>query len=118
MTAVVGNTLVLALDRYPISTCEANILYGVNLLLTALFTAEVALKVAGASFCEYCESGWNCFDFVVVGASLIEVIAFPTSNATSNATIAAVVGTDRVIQEEAHAALERHQGCDRTCVWQ
>jgi hypothetical protein len=82
MTAVVGNTLVLALDRYPISTCEANILHGLNLLLTALFTAEVALKVAGASFCEYCESGWNCFDFVVVGASLIEVIAFPTSNAT------------------------------------
>jgi len=43
-----------------------------NLVFTAIFTVEAALKLA-AFGSQYWKSSWNKFDFFVVGASLIDI---------------------------------------------
>jgi hypothetical protein len=75
---VIINTIILAMDHYPL----IHPLYGqitdlINFLLMLCFTLEMILKVSGLGFSEYFQSVFNRFDFVIVFVSLITTIVAP-----------------------------------------
>lgn len=46
----------------------------INLVFTSVFMAECVLKLAGYGFFGYFYSGWNRFDFFVVGTSILDIL--------------------------------------------
>lgn len=75
MTACVGlNTLVLSMYHYGMSDEMSNILNQINLSFTALFAAEMAIKLIGLGIRRYFKEAMNYLDGLVVVLSLIELI--------------------------------------------
>jgi hypothetical protein len=75
MTACVGlNTLVLSMYHYGISDEMNNTLNQINLSFTALFAAEMAIKLIGLGIRRYFKDAMNYLDGLVVVLSLIELI--------------------------------------------
>ena len=53
---------------------EMNYFATILQVFTTFFTTEAALKLVALSK-EYFDSGWNCFDLVIVVASLVDIFA-------------------------------------------
>ncbi|XP_072364238.1 sodium channel protein type 1 subunit alpha-like isoform X2 [Scyliorhinus torazame] len=70
---IVLNTLFMALEHRPMSKEFDNMLYVGNLVFTAIFTAEMVLKIIALDPYYYFQQGWNIFDSIIVCLSLIEL---------------------------------------------
>nr|XP_018669384.1 sodium channel protein type 4 subunit alpha B-like isoform X2 [Ciona intestinalis] len=74
VTLVVLNTLFMAMEKEPKDDIFKNLLYYSNVVFTALFAIEMALKIFALSPYNYFKAAWNIFDFVVVTLSVFELI--------------------------------------------
>jgi hypothetical protein len=74
MTCIVLNMLVLSIDYYTASASYKLSLSYINLIFTAIFLLEAIIKLIGLGGTAYFTSGWNCFDFFVVVASLVDIV--------------------------------------------
>lgn len=72
--AILINTGILGLDRYPISYETQTYLDFVNSVLTYIFIAEMVVKLLGMGFRDYCNDSFNIFDGTVVIISIVELI--------------------------------------------
>ncbi|XP_078087761.1 sodium channel, voltage gated, type V-like, alpha b [Mustelus asterias] len=70
---IVLNTLFMAMEHRPMSKEFENMLYVGNLVFTAIFTAEMVLKIIALDPYHYFQQGWNIFDSIIVCLSLIEL---------------------------------------------
>jgi hypothetical protein len=71
--AVFINTVALALDRYGISTEEANNLSMMNTIFTWIFIVEAVLKIVGLGIVKYLKDKMNYLDCAVVMLSIVEM---------------------------------------------
>ncbi len=74
LLAILGNTVVLALDRHPIPWEEYQALENANLALYCFFLVEMVLKLIGLGLKGYTSDRFNIFDGVIVLFSTIEII--------------------------------------------
>jgi hypothetical protein len=72
--AIIANTFILSLDRYPISSAEAGVLEVINEAMTYTFLAEMLIMIAGLGPNEYARDSFNLFDATVVVLSIVEII--------------------------------------------
>lgn len=77
MLLILLNTVVLAIDHYPMDQGLARQLEIVNFALTLSFAVEMVLKLIGLGPWLYAQDAFNLFDAVIVVASLVEVIVVP-----------------------------------------
>ncbi|CAM9227104.1 unnamed protein product, partial [Choristocarpus tenellus] len=78
---IVANTVVLAIDRYPINDREANILEGANLVFTFVFAVEMVINIVAMGWDQYVSEPFNVFDALIVLTSLVEcALAFTLEN--------------------------------------
>ncbi|XP_065581494.1 muscle calcium channel subunit alpha-1-like isoform X3 [Artemia franciscana] len=77
------NTISLAMKFYGQPEAYTRALDVLNMIFTAVFTAEFILKLAGFRFKNYFSDPWNVFDFVIVLGSLIDII-YSALNPDSN----------------------------------
>ncbi|XP_067871288.1 sodium channel, voltage gated, type V-like, alpha b [Heterodontus francisci] len=70
---IVLNTLFMALEHRPMSDDFEYMLSVGNLVFTAIFTAEMVLKILALDPYYYFQQGWNIFDSIIVCLSLIEL---------------------------------------------
>ncbi|XP_062900562.1 sodium channel, voltage gated, type V-like, alpha b isoform X3 [Mobula hypostoma] len=70
---IVLNTIFMAMEHQPMSDEFNNLLYVGNLVFTAIFTAEMVLKIIALDPYYYFQQGWNIFDSIIVCLSLIEL---------------------------------------------
>ncbi|XP_008299373.1 sodium channel protein type 2 subunit alpha-like [Stegastes partitus] len=70
---IVLNTLFMAMEHYPMSTGFNNMLTVGNAVFTAIFTAEMVLKIIALDPYYYFQEGWNIFDGIIVSLSLMEL---------------------------------------------
>jgi hypothetical protein len=71
---IILNTAFLAVEHHGMSDELKHVLEIGNKVFTTFFTTEAALKLVALSK-EYFDSGWNCFDLVIVVASLVDIFA-------------------------------------------
>ena len=76
---IIANTLVLALDSYPVQTTFSLVLEYFNFALTLLFVLEMVFKFPALGFRQYIKDGFNIFDAIIVFASLVEMLLAPPS---------------------------------------
>uniref|UniRef100_F6QCF9 Sodium channel protein n=1 Tax=Ciona intestinalis TaxID=7719 RepID=F6QCF9_CIOIN len=69
---IVANTTFLALEQYPMGESLDNVLKLANIFFTSIFTAELVIKMVGLQPFYYFQETWNCFDSIIVAASLLE----------------------------------------------
>ncbi len=79
---VLANTVVLALNRYGMSTSESNTLDNINTMFTGIFIAEMALKLMGVGIVGYLSDAMNYVDGIVVIFSVIELIFLNSSGSS------------------------------------
>ncbi|DBA01467.1 TPA: hypothetical protein N0F65_005586 [Lagenidium giganteum] len=85
------NTICLALDEYPANATRDNVTEKLNLILTFVFSLEMALKLMGLGLKNYCKDKYNIFDGLVVIISLIElVLNFVNPDSKSNSGLSAL----------------------------
>ncbi|KAJ8350718.1 hypothetical protein SKAU_G00258480 [Synaphobranchus kaupii] len=70
---IVLNTLFMALEHDPMDAQFRQVLNVGNLVFTGIFTAEMFLKMVALDPFYYFQAGWNIFDGVIVGLSLMEL---------------------------------------------
>ncbi|XP_031154177.1 sodium channel, voltage-gated, type I-like, alpha isoform X2 [Sander lucioperca] len=70
---IVLNTLFMAMEHYPMSTGFTYMLYVGNVVFTAIFTAEMVLKIIALDPYYYFQERWNIFDAIIVSLSLMEL---------------------------------------------
>ena len=68
------NAVVLAMDRYPQSLSEDNLLNEFNLACFSVFGLELVLKIIGLGVVYYFKDKFNWFDSIVVFISIIEIM--------------------------------------------
>lgn len=67
------NTFTLALDKYPaFNDTVLDVLEYINICFTAIFTAEVILKMIGLGFWDFNRDRMNQFDTLIVIISIAE----------------------------------------------
>lgn len=87
---IIFNTIVLALDRYPIDPSEAEIFNVINDILSWCFFLEMFIKIIGVGVIEYAKDKFNLFDCVVVIVSTVENIIQYVGIFLSGGTISAL----------------------------
>uniref|UniRef100_A0A672IXH3 Sodium channel protein n=1 Tax=Salarias fasciatus TaxID=181472 RepID=A0A672IXH3_SALFA len=70
---IVLNTLFMAMEHHPMTDDFSKMLTVGNVVFTAIFTAEMVLKIIALDPYYYFQEGWNIFDAVIVSLSLIEL---------------------------------------------
>ncbi|XP_053732384.1 sodium channel, voltage-gated, type I-like, alpha isoform X1 [Synchiropus splendidus] len=70
---IVLNTLFMALEHHPMDETFQSVLATGNIVFTAIFTAEMVLKIIALHPYYYFKEGWNIFDGVIVTLSLFEL---------------------------------------------
>ena len=84
MGVILINTIMLAMDRYPEPPEEQeNVFYIINIIFTAIFCLEVAIKIIGFSFRGFVRDKFNIFDALVVLVSLLELTLIGDGNGSS-----------------------------------
>lgn len=70
LTIILINVVVVFLDAFPTIHAETRgILHAIDYGCILFFVVEALLKIRRHGFAVYWQSGWNRFDFIVVGAS-------------------------------------------------
>ncbi|KAA0148822.1 hypothetical protein FNF29_06447 [Cafeteria roenbergensis] len=75
--AILVNTVVLALDSYPVDTERARVAEILNFILSVVFLLEMLLKLAAMGPRAYSQDAFNVFDAVIVIISVVEVAVSP-----------------------------------------
>ncbi|XP_062387590.1 sodium channel protein type 4 subunit alpha B-like isoform X2 [Sardina pilchardus] len=70
---IVFNTILMAMEHYPLTMEFEEILSVGNLVFTGILTAEMVLKIIAMDPYYYFQVGWHIFDSVVVIVSLLEL---------------------------------------------
>ncbi|XP_029461524.1 sodium channel protein type 2 subunit alpha-like isoform X4 [Rhinatrema bivittatum] len=70
---IVLNTLFMAMEHYPMDPNFCNMLLVGNQVFTGIFTAEMVFKLIAMDPYYYFQEGWNIFDGIIVGLSLMEL---------------------------------------------
>ena len=70
---IIANTVCLALDKAERDDKSIRILDDINLIFYAIFAAEMIIKLIGLGIKQYFKEKFNCFDFVIVIISSIDV---------------------------------------------
>ena len=71
---IVFNTVLLALDKYPLDTAYVETLEALNLTMSAIFLAEMIIKMIGLGLKEYSADSFNVFDCTIVMISIFDFI--------------------------------------------
>lgn len=74
---IVVNTVVLAMEKYPVDMSTDSSLEIVNFILTLVFVIEMAVKLLGYGVKEYAGDTMNLFDGFIVIFSIIEMGIMP-----------------------------------------
>ena len=75
IAAIVSNTLILSLDKYPIDLKRVEVLEKLNYLFTAIFVVEIIIKLLAFGFKTFFKGSWfNSFDLLIVIGSLVDII--------------------------------------------
>lgn len=77
-TCIVANMLVMAIAYDQASDTYNQVLSDINLSFTCIFVLEAALKLFGLTVKEYFRDRWNCFDFCVTVAPVLDLILSQT----------------------------------------
>eukprot|EP00947_MAST-08B_sp_MAST-8B-sp1_P005525 g5525.t1 len=77
MGMILANTVVLAMDRYPIDQGTLDTLEFLNFLFSLVFVAELLVKLPGLGVRLYLADGFNRFDLVIVLAGVVELPLAP-----------------------------------------
>ena len=72
--SIVLNTIVLAMDRYPINSTELRILESINIGFYCIFFLEMVMKMIGMGVKGYMRDKFNIFDAIIVVLSSIDLI--------------------------------------------
>ena len=67
------NTILLAMDGYPIKREKLELLDQLNEVFTYIFLVEMVTKLIGLGFKDYAADGFNVFDSVIVVISVVEL---------------------------------------------
>ncbi|XP_056390863.1 sodium channel protein type 2 subunit alpha-like isoform X2 [Hyla sarda] len=70
---IVLNTIFMAMEHANMSTEFENVLSVGNLVFTGIFTSEMVFKLIALHPYYYFQEGWNIFDGIIVGLSLMEL---------------------------------------------
>ncbi|XP_031414294.1 sodium channel, voltage-gated, type I-like, alpha isoform X2 [Clupea harengus] len=70
---IVLNTVFMSMEQHPGTELLTRVLYVGNLVFTAIFTAEMILKIIAMDPYYYFQERWNIFDSVIVSLSLMEL---------------------------------------------
>lgn len=77
--AIVSNTLILSLDKYPIDENRVEVLEKLNYLFTAIFVVEIIIKFLAFGVKSFFKGSWfNTFDLLIVIGSLVDIIIAQT----------------------------------------
>lgn len=74
ITLIVINTVILALDRYPIDDAQSSTLDMINMVLTWLFFIEMIIKLIGLGPKLYAKDRFNIFDAIITILTIVENI--------------------------------------------
>ena len=69
---IILNTILLAMDKYPIKPSESHFQHTMNNILSWIFFGEMIIKLVGLGLKDYADDSFNLFDCAVVMISLIE----------------------------------------------
>ena len=72
-TAIVLNTVVLAMDRYPNETSKMMLMDFLNFIFYIIFLVEMIVKMVATGFRMYFKDNYNAFDFFVMFVSTIDI---------------------------------------------
>lgn len=84
MLVILGNTVVLALDHYPMPAQLDSDLEIINFGLSCVFIMEMLLKLIGLGLRQYSRDRFNVFDAFIVTTGILELIASPPSFLSDN----------------------------------
>jgi hypothetical protein len=88
---IILNTVVLALDRYPISTRETYLLEVLNLIFSLIFFVEMITKFLGIGIKCYFKDAFNSFDCFIVVISIIDIsMTYSAISSSSSGAITAL----------------------------
>jgi len=94
---ILGNTIVLSLDRYPLSASESSALDLANAVFTVGFVVEMILKIIGTGLRTYVKSKYNLFDSFIVIISIVD-LTLSYSGMSSNLGIISALRTFRLFR--------------------
>lgn len=77
LIAIVVNTVLLGLDRHPLSAADAKAYEQIGFVCTVVFTLEMVVAVLGMGPRLYFGDSFSRFDFVIVQVSLVELVLLP-----------------------------------------
>jgi voltage-dependent calcium channel L type alpha-1D len=84
MAVILANTVVLALDHYPMPVSMDADLEIINFALSCVFVVEMAMKLGGLGLRQYARDKFNLFDAFIVTMGILETIASPPSFMSKN----------------------------------
>ncbi|GMF38756.1 unnamed protein product [Phytophthora fragariaefolia] len=84
MAVILANTVILALDHYPMPTSMDEDLEIVNFALSCVFVVEMVMKMFGLGLRQYSRDKFNLFDAFIVTTGILETVASPPSFMSSN----------------------------------
>ena len=85
--AILINTYLLALDKYPMSKEYNQKLEGFNNIFSAVFFGEMIIKMIGLGMKEYMSDNFNIFDCCIVCTSIVEFSIALTGMQTSGGAL-------------------------------
>jgi hypothetical protein len=74
LSLIVLNTIILALDKYPIDPEEDATFTKINTFLTWMFLGEMVMKLIGLGVATYVKDRFNIFDALIVILTVAENI--------------------------------------------
>lgn len=84
MAIIVMNMVIMAMSYEGSTAAYNSALDMINLIFTAIFICECALKLTSFGLSGYFYYGWNQFDFFVVAASIVDLTISYTTSAKSS----------------------------------
>jgi len=73
-TCIIINTIILSLDRHPISKKEEEVHVYFHNILASIFLVELLIKILGLGFRTYWKELFNRFDCVIVLLSAVDML--------------------------------------------
>ena len=98
MSIVVLNVIAMAMESYQMDPGTKNILSVCEVVFTAIYTFEAAVKILGKGFREYFRKGLNRLDFVIVISALLSYAVQAYADYVVQSTGGAKTSTDYVVQ--------------------
>ena len=95
---LITNTIVLSLDRYPISPQESQIYDLLNIIFTGIFALEMILKLFGLGLKNYLSDQLNIFDSLIVLTSLCDTILSQSGSDFNSGGYLAVINALRSLR--------------------